>query len=155
MIEVLGKFNKSWAELARGIRKEVDSDVSSTQKLKSPVLYHGREVFVSMWSGDTRSMVKLAQNLLEQISDTQLLDLPITPEIQNKEFRRTGGEFLHLLKACARTAKGKQPMEIYLAGRPWTVVDLQGNVLEDETLSLTERPVYFIKQGLDNREYPW
>jgi hypothetical protein len=68
---------------------------------KPQVLYYGREVFVSMWSGDTRSMVKLAQDLLEQ----QPLNLPIQPDIQNKEFRRTGGEFLHFLKACARTTR--------------------------------------------------
>lgn len=105
--EVLGKFDKSWAELARGIRKELGSeenDLKSTQKPKYQALYYGREVFVSMWSGDTRSMVRLAQDLLEQI-DKQPLNLPIRPEIQNTVFRRTGGKFLHLLKACARTER--------------------------------------------------
>jgi tRNA A-37 threonylcarbamoyl transferase component Bud32 len=101
LVDMLGRFDKSWAELARGIRKEVEDDDLSMQKPKPQVLYYGREVFMGMWSGDTRSMVKLAQNLLEQ----QSLTLPIQPEIQNKEFRRTGGEFLHLLKACARTAR--------------------------------------------------
>jgi len=118
LIEVLGKFDKSWADLARGIRKELtpeNDDSQSTQKTKYQALYHGREVFVSMWSGDTRSMVKLAQNLLEQVLDEQPLNLPIQLEIQNKEFRRTGGEFLHLLKACARTerdGKTKLPSHI-------------------------------------------
>jgi tRNA A-37 threonylcarbamoyl transferase component Bud32 len=108
LIKVLGKFDKSWAELARGIRKELeieDDDSQSVQRPKHQVLYYGRKVFVSMWSGDTRSMVKLAQDLLEQIPDKQPLNLPIQPDIQNKEFRRTGGEFLHFLKACARTAR--------------------------------------------------
>lgn len=112
LIDVLGNFDKSWAELARGIRKEVENNDVSIQRPKSQVLYYGREVFLGMWSGDTRSMVKLAQNLLEQKTST----LPIAPETQNKEFRRTGGEFLHLLKSCARTARdGKAPLPSHIA----------------------------------------
>lgn len=44
--------------------------------------------------------------------------------------------------------KGRQPMEIPLSGRQWTVVDLQGNELKAGTSRLTERPVYFVAQGL-------
>jgi hypothetical protein len=51
--------------------------------------------------------------------------------------------------------KGRQPMEIPLSGRQWTVVDLQGNELKAGTLRLTERPVYFVAQESDGKEYPW
>jgi len=101
--EVLGKYDITWAELARKIRAN------------NNVLYYGREVFVSMWSGDTRSMVKIAQGLLEQLPATTKPELPIDKTQQNKVFRHTGGEFLHLLKACTRTernGKNKLPDHI-------------------------------------------
>ena len=91
--DVLGKYDITWAELARKIRAN------------NNVLYYGREVFVSMWSGDTRSMVKIAQSLLEQLPATTKPELPIDKMEQNKVFRHTGGEFLHLLKACTRTER--------------------------------------------------
>jgi len=91
--EVLGKFDITWAELARRIRAN------------NTVLFYGREVFVSMWSGDTRSMVRIAQNLLEQLPTTKEPILPIDKTEQNKVFRNTGGEFLHSLKACTKTER--------------------------------------------------
>ncbi len=99
----LGKFDISWAELARRIRE------------KKKVLYYGREIFVGMWSGDTRYMVKIAQGLLEQLPTTTEPKLPIDTTKQNKIFRHTGGEFLHLLEACTRTernGKNKLPGHI-------------------------------------------
>jgi hypothetical protein len=101
-----------WAELARKIRKEEDitpSAQKSTSSTSGGVLYHGRNVFLNMWSGDTRSMVKILQNLLEQLPTKQTPNLPIEPKLQNKIFRNTGGEFLHLLKACMRTGRQGGP----------------------------------------------
>lgn len=106
--QVLGQFEKSWAELARGIRRQLDSDANDSnaaQRTIRRVLYYGREVFVNMWSGDTRSMLRIVQNLLEQIPENRVPDLPIQPKQQDKVFRNTGGEFLHLLKACTRTVR--------------------------------------------------
>lgn len=34
-------------------------------------------------------------------------------------------------------------------------MDLQGNELKAGTLRLTERPVYFVAQESDGKEYPW
>lgn len=110
--EVLGPFKMKWAELARKIRKEADitpSAQKSTSSTNGGVLYHGRNVFLNMWSGDTRSMVKILQNLLEQLPTKQTPNLPIEPKLQNKVFRNTGGEFLHLLKACMRTGRQGGP----------------------------------------------
>jgi tRNA A-37 threonylcarbamoyl transferase component Bud32 len=108
LAQMLGKFEKSWAELARRIRKQLGTETDNLQSMqssKNQTLYHGREIFVNMWSGDTRSMVKVAQNLFEQALDKQSLNLPISPKLQDKVFRNTGGQFLHLLRACARTVK--------------------------------------------------
>ena len=49
--QVLGQFEKSWAELARGIRRQLDSDANDSnaaQRTTRRVLYYGREVFVNM-----------------------------------------------------------------------------------------------------------
>jgi len=110
--EVLGPFKMKWAELARKIRKESDIipiTQKSTSSTNGGVLYHGRNVFLNMWSGDTRSMVKILQNLLEQLPANLIPELPLDPKLQNKVFRNTGGEFLHLLKACMRTGRKGGP----------------------------------------------
>jgi len=108
--EVLGEFKTSWVELARRIRKEFSGKGENGEVSKvgdASVKYYGREVFLNMWSGDTRSMVKIAQNLLEQLPGNETPKLPIESKLQNKVFRNTGGEFLHLLKACTRTGRGR------------------------------------------------
>jgi hypothetical protein len=47
-----------------------------------------------------------------------------------------------------------EPVEISLTGKPWRVVDLQGNELETNSVILTERPVYFVAEGTGLREMP-
>ena len=113
LAQVLGRFDKSWAELARRIRGQMEQHIADlqpidTEKTSRRVLYSGREVFVNMWSGDTRSMVKIAQNLLEQLPKGETPVLPIQAKLQDKVFRNTGGEFLHLLRACTRSIKRGQ-----------------------------------------------
>jgi len=105
--DVLGSFRKSWAQLAREIRGEASQNETGSppERKRSRVLYHGHEVFVNMWSGDTRDMVRIAQSLIDELPATEQPDLPVGPEAQDKVFRRTGGEFLHLLEACTRTSK--------------------------------------------------
>lgn len=109
--DVLGRFGKSWAELAREIRRELPDEKESTPLRRAPrsgVLYHGREIFVNMWSGDTRQMVKIAQNLLEELPKGETPALPVSRKKQDKVFRGTGGEFLHLLRVCTRTSREGQ-----------------------------------------------
>jgi len=69
--------------------------------------------------------------------------------------RRHGHVVSDIRNAGHSMGKGRQPMEIPLSGRQWTVVDLQGNELKAGTLRLTERPVYFVAQESDGKEYPW
>ena len=119
--DVLGRFGKSWAELAREIRRELPDEKEGSPLEKTPhsgVLYHGREIFVNMWSGDTRQMVKIAQNILEQLPKVEDPKLPISRKLQDKVFRNTGGEFLHLLKVCTRTVRGS-PISLPPNIRSW------------------------------------
>lgn len=108
LADILGEFEKSWAELAREIRQEPageDGSSGPSSPRTGRVLYYGRKVFLSMWSGDTRAMLRIALNLLEQPPAHPPSPFPIERALQDKVFRRTGGEFLHLLEACTRTSQ--------------------------------------------------
>jgi serine/threonine protein kinase len=119
--DMLGRFGKSWAELAREIRRELPDEKEGSPLEKTPhsgVLYHGRDIFINMWSGDTRQMVKIAQNILEQLPKVEDPKLPISRKLQDKVFRNTGGEFLHLLNVCTRTDRGS-PISLPPNIRSW------------------------------------
>jgi serine/threonine protein kinase len=119
--DMLGCFGKSWAALAREIRRELSDEKEGSPLEKTPhsgVLYHGRDIFVNMWSGDTRQMVKIAQNILDQLPKVEDPKLPISRKLQDKVFRNTGGEFLHLLKVCTRTDRGS-PISLPPNIRSW------------------------------------
>ncbi|MFC1715916.1 carbohydrate binding domain-containing protein [Candidatus Poribacteria bacterium] len=45
--------------------------------------------------------------------------------------------------------------EVSLAGKPWRVLDLQGNELNADSITLKERPVYFIAEGKKLNKLPW
>ncbi len=118
LADVLGEFEKSWAELAREIRhaKPSASGESGPAEASGKALYYGRKVFLNMWSGDTRNMVRIALNLISQLPDEQAAILPVKRAAQDSVFRRTGGEFLHLLEACTRTSQeGAQDLPEFIA----------------------------------------
>jgi hypothetical protein len=108
LADILGEFDKSWAQLARDIRKEPHAEGSTpagTSERTGRVLYYGRKVFLSMWSGDTREMLRIALNFLEQHPSQDSPPFSIGRPMQDKVFRLTGGEFLHHLEACTRTSQ--------------------------------------------------
>ncbi|MFC1805684.1 hypothetical protein ACFL09_01720 [Planctomycetota bacterium] len=110
--KVLDEFDRSWTQLARDIRAASPSgghDDGGAGSRSRRVLYHGKKVFVHMWSGDTRAMVRVALDLLAQISPGKDPVLPIDKAAQDKVLRRTGGQFLHLLQACTRTRRQGAP----------------------------------------------
>jgi len=111
--DVFGVFDKSWTDLARDIVGQSSAQTAGAgvdSEAAGRVLYHGREVFVNMWSGDTRSMLRIVLSILEQLPVDEMPKIPIRPETQDKVFRGTGGEFLHLLEACTRTAQHITPL---------------------------------------------
>jgi len=66
---------------------------------KANVLYHGIEVFTSLWFGDTLTMIQLVQDLLDE-NDMDTFACrsghfaPIDPELQDRVFRNRGGAWL-------------------------------------------------------------
>ena len=51
--------------------------------------------------------------------------------------------------------EGTGRQEISLIGKPWKAIDLQGNELEVDRISLTGRPVYFVAEGTMPEGFPW
>jgi hypothetical protein len=63
---------------------------------KARALYHGVEVFTCLWSGDTRTMIQLIQELVDDSTaktDTHAR-IPIDSERQDAIFRNRGGQWL-------------------------------------------------------------
>ncbi|MFC1794941.1 carbohydrate binding domain-containing protein [Planctomycetota bacterium] len=58
-----------------------------------------------------------------------------------------------VIVAWAREGTIKQ--KISLIGKPWRIIELQGNELDVDEIFLTERPIYFITEGTMPIEFPW
>ena len=52
-------------------------------------------------------------------------------------------------------AEEYREVEIPLAGKPWRVINLQGDELEVDRIVLKSRPVYFLAEGAGLAELPW
>ncbi len=100
---LLGRLPKSKTAFARQLRlprseisKELDLGSSQRRGPSKPrALYYGTNVFVALWSGDTRTMIQLMQNLLDEASSSGAIGRgPLDPEIQDRVFRVRGGQWL-------------------------------------------------------------
>ena len=103
---LLGRLNMSKTEFARRLRMkksdvppesayQVTGDSQRRGATKPNVLYHGADVFASLWSGDTRVMIQLIQELSGEVdSQTKKILVPISPETQHRVFRDRGGTWL-------------------------------------------------------------
>lgn len=108
---LLGNIGISKTEFARRLRamgesKSEDVDLAPASvkrgRAKGRVLYHGEDVFANLWSGDTRSMIQLITDVIDQASDMRdparnsgVLVAPVQPDVQDRAFRNRGGEWLN------------------------------------------------------------
>ena len=108
---LLGRTRMAKTEFARRLRtpnsdptpSETPSARGATQRRgrsKPRVLYWGEEVFSSLWSGDTRTMIQLIADVVDQSSDSSKpagkpgISIPIDPQRQDSVLRNRGGEWL-------------------------------------------------------------
>jgi len=104
------------------------------------------------WAGEPRKM------LVTQSAMANLLSTPLFPLGRlnaPEKVRAFGFETDGRTVIVAWTEEGSKPKELSLSGKPWRVVDLQGNELKVDRLLLTERPVYFWAKGTALKEFPW
>jgi len=109
---LLGRTSLSKTEFARRLRESSHSQspgqqpagVSGSQRRgrsRARVLYWGEDVFSSLWSGDTRTMIQLITDVVDQASEaaqhtpmTSPITLPVNEASQDRVFRNRGGEWL-------------------------------------------------------------
>jgi hypothetical protein len=118
---LLGKLGLSKTEFARRLRDsrqtrslEDQVAVSGTSqrrgRSRARVLYWGEDVFSSLWSGDTRTMIQLITDVVDQASEgsqqrgtVNQITLPVDGSRQDLVFRNRGGEWLSSHVANAPT----------------------------------------------------
>jgi len=104
------------------------------------------------WAASPRKML-VAQSAMANLLSPPLKSLG--PIESPKEMKAYGFESDGRTVIVAWIQEGAGKREILLAGKPWKVIDLQGNKLEVDRISLTGRPVYFIAEGTMPKELPW
>ena len=96
--------------------------------------------------------------LVAQSAMANLLSPPIRPLglIESpRELTAYGFESDGRTVIVAWAQEGAVESNVSLAGELWQAVDLQGNELKVDGISLTERPVYFVAEGNMPEELPW
>jgi hypothetical protein len=109
---LLGRMGLSKTEFARRLRTSphprsldqqaaVSGDSQRRGRSRARVLYWGEDVFSSLWSGDTRTMIQLITDVVDQASEavqrtpmTNQVNLPVDGTRQDLVFRNRGGEWL-------------------------------------------------------------
>jgi hypothetical protein len=107
---LLGRLGLSKTEFARRLRAPphgqspdepaVAGDSQRRGRSRARVLYWGEDVFSALWSGDTRTMIQLISDVVDQASETSdgarsdRINLPIDAARQDLVFRNRGGEWL-------------------------------------------------------------
>jgi hypothetical protein len=97
--DLLGNQKTSKTEFARLLRsnsnKGQDSDQGNLRrgKAKAKALYAGSQVFAGLWSGDTRQMVQLMQDIVSANENSDA-SFPIQAELQDRIYRTGGANWL-------------------------------------------------------------
>lgn len=109
---LLGTLGLSKTEFARRLRREPGEpntpDVIGPSQRRGAtrprVHYKGADVFCGLWSGDTRTMIQLVQELIDTTASKQSaalsataakLQVPLNPDVQDSVFRGRGSEWLN------------------------------------------------------------
>lgn len=99
LVAFLGRLGLSKTEFARRLRgsnrpkPQLGARAKRRGATRPKVLYHGIEVFEALWSGDTRIMIQLVQELLDEAA-RQVPRFPIEAELQDRVLRARGGFWL-------------------------------------------------------------
>ena len=107
---LLGTMGLSKTEFARRLRERPNPDFDDVVEGRSQrrgrsrarVYYYGANVFCDLWSGDTRTMIQLISDVVEQsssesqdsVDEADNQEIPIRSEVQDRVFRNRGGEWL-------------------------------------------------------------
>ena len=179
---LLGKSGLSKTEFARRLRDtRGDSSIADTAqsaapsqrrgKSKARVLYCGEDVFCGLWSGDTRTMIQLVTDVVDQTSGVVHFDasqapiaVPVDFAVQDRVFRNRGGAWLsaHTRNQPTRPAKVNSELEkirlkspgYELSGRYGDHLKAVVEAFVTAARSLLLGKTYIMNEGNSTREVP-
>lgn len=180
--ELLGRLGQSKTEFARRLRLSLQeqplSDLSPVAgdsqrrgRSRGRVEYFGEDVFSNLWSGDTRTMIQLISDVIDQSSEAttqglsrRQIGVPVKPDIQDRAFRNRGGEWLNSHTrneptdlARMRTALERRRQEepgYQLCGEYGDHLKAVVEAFVDAATALLRGPTYIINEGSKPREVP-
>ena len=164
---LLGSSGCSKTDFARRLRSTEDAEDVEPGALrgstKRRALYFGHDVFCSLWSGDTRILIQVMQDLVGTGSDSGNGALErIGPEEQDRVFRNSGS---HWLNMQTRNQPSEPQLLKKLMDRPETTVTFVGGSYGFHLKAVVEAfkdaarlelmgPVYVITENGRSREVP-
>lgn len=177
---LLGRLNLSKTEFARRLRANLSEKkeqvvVSGRSprrgRSRGRVQYFGEDVFSSLWSGDTRTMIQLVTDVIDQAAEATSgkvasapIKVPVEAAVQDRAFRNRGGEWLnsHTRNEPTHPRKVKSELDKLTAtGIPYSLRGTYGDhlkaVVEAFVAAATHLllgPTYTIKEGRNRREVP-
>lgn len=172
---LLGNQGISKTEFARRLRGQFkerpeDSRVPASSQRRGPtrpkVLYHGWDTFTSLWSGDTRTMIQLVQELLDQSGEqAESFRTPIDSELQDRVFRNRGGQWLEAqarnqptdkdsVDRALQEIKDTQPDFHFTGGNYGNHLKAIIEAFVVSARQLLMGPTYSIHEGAEVREVP-
>lgn|GEM_PF-2269564 len=103
LLGLLGMKKTEFARLLRGEKEDVPIAKQQIREArdrkgaaKGRALYSGHDVFCALWSGDTRIMIQLVQELVDEALREDGLGQAIRVELQDRVFRNRGGDWLEM-----------------------------------------------------------
>lgn len=182
LMGLLGRMGLSKTEFARRLRASPDTEsleklpkvTGSSQRRgrsRGRVLYWGEDTFASLWSGDTRTMIQLITDVVDQASkvDGPLprlheIDLPVEAALQDRVFRNRGGEWLssHRRNEPTQPERVKKGLkDVQRLDSTYTLCGEYGDHLAavvEAYVSVARKlllgPAYKIREGRNMREVP-
>jgi hypothetical protein len=176
---LLGRLELSKTEFARRLRVSLKDQPTNTQprvrgdsqrrgRARGRVEYFGEDVFANLWSGDTRTMIQLISDVLDQASDATKpgnpISLPVDAAIQDRAFRNRGGEWLnsHIRNEPTDPSRMKAALAHIRKERPqYSLCGEYGDHLKAvveafvaAATNLLLGPTYMITEGSKPREVP-
>ncbi len=169
---LLGHLGLSKTEFARrlrganGAREKVARHSQRRGASRPNVLYHGREVFDALWSGDTRTMIQLVQELVDAAKSPTK---PVVKDVvenatQDRVLRNRGAQWLEAQsrnqpsdrRAVEREVKRVQTRQrgYNLTGRYGSHLKAVVEAVAAACKALLAGPPYRVKEGRSLREVP-
>lgn len=175
--DLLGASGVSKTEFARRLRDHPSAEeapvVSERRGATRPqALYHGSDTFAALWSGDTRTMIQLLQDLIDEAptegtatEGRRRLESGIHQELQDRVLRNRGGQWLQAQTRNRPSDRAALERQLAEHRRRNPTYDLTGGsfgahlkaiveAFKTAARSLLFGPVYVMTENGNTREVP-